>query len=89
MSTYNLNAINAIQQNPQGLQVGAGKSQIVLTTDGRLFCNGESISAEELIQIALLMKQLILDISQDDELASKYPYIREASHSWLIKSLKE
>jgi hypothetical protein len=34
------------------------------------------------------MKQLIMDMSQDKELASKYPYIQDAAHTWMMNKLK-
>jgi hypothetical protein len=29
-----------------------------------------------------------MDMSKDEELASKYPYIQEAAHTWFMNELK-
>ena len=94
MSTYNHTYFSTSQFNgtssttslTQGLSIG---NQIYITVDGYMHVDGESMRVVELLQVANIMKQMILDISRDEEVVSKYPYIREAAHTWFMQTLKK
>ena len=94
MSTYNwaglstspFNGTSATTTN--GLSVGNDINQIHITNDGYIRVGNDSIKVVELLQVANIMKQMIIDISRDEELVSKYPYIREAAHTWFMQTLK-
>jgi hypothetical protein len=92
MSTFNnykfstTGSFNGTSSVVTGL--GAFSDENSLRIEGRVASGNESIDAVELIQVANIMKQMIIDISQDEEIASKYPYIKEAAHVWFIQALK-
>ena len=74
---------------PSALQIG-GNSEPVITFgyDGTITTKAGSITSDDWITTIKVMKQLVMDMSQDEELASKYPYIRDAAHSWMMEKLK-
>jgi hypothetical protein len=94
MSTYNhtyfptsqFNGTSSATSLTQGLSIG---NQIYITADGYMHVDGESMRVVELLQVANIMKQMILDISRDEEVVSKYPYIKEAAHTWFMQTLKK
>jgi hypothetical protein len=38
--------------------------------------------------VVKLMKQIIMDMGKDPDTASKYPYIQDAAHTWMMTELK-
>lgn len=71
------------------IQIGNPDPVITFNMDGNITTKAGTISAEEWVTVIKIMKQLIIDMSKDHELASKYPYIQDAAHSWLIEELKK
>ncbi len=74
---------------PSAIQIG-GNPDPVLTIhyDGTITTKAGSITAEDWISVIKLMKRLITDMSKDQELVSKYPYIQDAAHTWFMNELK-
>ena len=73
---------------PNVIQIGNPDPVITFGLDGTITTKAGTISAEDWISVIKVMKQLIMDMSQDEELVSKYPYIRDAAHSWMMAKLK-
>lgn len=73
---------------PNAIQIGNPEPVITFAMDGTITTKAGTITAGEWISVIKVMKQLIMDMSQDEELASKYPYIRDAAHSWIMEKLK-
>lgn len=71
------------------IQIGNPEPVITFHMDGTITTKAGSITSDEWISVIKVMKQLIMDMSQDEELASKYPYIRDAAHTWLMEELKK
>lgn len=94
MSTFNYSSITTSPFNgtstttSTGLSVGNDRNQIHITNDGYIRVGDDSIKVVELLQVANIMKQMIIDISRDEEIVSKYPYIKEAAHTWFMQTLK-
>ena len=70
------------------IQIGNPDPVVTFHMNGNITTPAGTITAEDWITTIKIMKQLIMDMSQDEELASKYPYIRDAAHSWMIEKLK-
>jgi len=62
---------------------------VAFNNDGTITNKAGTISADDWIMVVKLMKQLIMDMSNDPETASKYPYIQEAAHSWMMNELRK
>jgi len=62
---------------------------IAFNTDGTITTKAGTISADDWIMVIKLMKQLIMDLSKDPDMASKYPYIQDAAHSWMMNELRK
>jgi hypothetical protein len=73
---------------PNVIQIGNPDPVITFGLDGTITTKAGTISAEDWISVIKVMKQLIMDMSQDEELVSKYPYIRDAAHTWMMNELK-
>ena len=70
------------------IQIGNPEPVITFHMNGNITTKAGNITAEEWISVIKVMQQLIMDMSQDQELVSKYPYIRDAAHSWMMEKLK-
>ena len=70
------------------IQIGNPDPVVTFKLNGEITTKAGTITAEDWITTIKVMKQLIMDMGQDEELASKYPYIRDAAHSWMIEKLK-
>jgi hypothetical protein len=77
-----------INMQPSAIQIGNPDPVITFKLDGDIITKAGTITADDWISVIKVMKQLIMDMSQDEELASKYPYIRDAAHSWMMNKLK-
>jgi len=73
---------------PNAIQIGTPDPVITFRMDGDIVTKAGTISADDWISVIKVMKQLIIDMSKDQELASKYPYIQDAAHSWFMNELK-
>ena len=70
------------------VQIGDPDPVITFKLDGDIVTKAGTITADDWISVIKVMKQLIMDMSQDEELVSKYPYIRDVAHSWMMNKLK-
>jgi hypothetical protein len=71
------------------IQIGNPDPVITFNMDGNITTKTGTITAEDWVTTIKIMKRLIMDMSTDQELASKYPYIQDAAHSWLMEELKK
>ena len=97
LTANGLNGTSWVSQMPQGItqhnttsaiQIGNPDPVVTFSLDGTITTKAGTITAEDWISVIKVMKQLIMDMSQDQELASKYPYIQDAAHTWMINKLK-
>ena len=70
------------------IQIGNPDPVITFHMNGTITTPAGTITNNDWISVVKVMKQLIMDMSQDEELASKYPYIRDAAHTWMMEKLK-
>ena len=70
------------------IQIGNPEPVITFHMNGNIATSAGTITADDWITTIKVMKQLVMDMSQDEELVSKYPYIRDAAHSWMMEKLK-
>lgn len=91
------NGANGTNWIPQGTTTNSVQSAfeirndrhtIVFNTDGTITTKAGTITSEDWITVIQLMKRLIMDMSKDPETVSKYPYIQDAAHTWLMTELK-
>lgn len=73
---------------PNAIQIGNPDPVITFRMDGDIVTKAGTITADDWISVIKLMKQLITDMSKDQELVSKYPYIQDAAHTWFMNELK-
>ena len=74
---------------PNALSIGNSPDYaIAFGYDGTITTKAGSITTDDWISVIKVMKQLVMDMSQDEELVSKYPYIRDAAHIWMMNKLK-
>jgi hypothetical protein len=78
----------APQMAHNAIQIGNPEPAITFHMDGNITTQAGTITSEDWITVIQTMKQLIMDMSKDQELVSKYPYIQDAAHNWLINELK-
>lgn len=91
------NGVNGTNWANQGMTINTTQSAfeirndrhtIVFNTDGTITTKAGTITSEDWITTVRLMKRLIMDMSKDPDMVSKYPYIQDAAHEWLMKELK-
>jgi hypothetical protein len=92
------NGVNGTNWMNQGMNLTSTQSAleikhnerifVAFNTDGTITTKAGTISADDWIMVIQLMKQLIMDLSKDPDMASKYPYIQDAAHSWMMHELK-
>ena len=84
-----LNGSSWVAPVPNSLSIGNSPDYaIAFGYDGTITTKAGTITADDWISVIKVMKQLIMDMSQDEELVSKYPYIRDAAHIWMMNKLK-
>jgi len=88
LTTNGTNGSSWSTQHTNAVQIGNPDPVITFKLDGDIVTKAGTITADDWISVIKVMKQLIMDMSQDEELASKYPYIRDAAHIWMINKLK-
>jgi hypothetical protein len=97
LTANGMNGTSWVSQMPQGItqhnttsaiQIGNPDPVITFRMDGDIITKAGTITADDWISVIKVMKQLIIDMSKDQELASKYPYIQDAAHTWFINELK-
>ena len=69
------------------IQIGNPQPVVTFHMDGNITTPVGTITADDWIIAIQTIKRLIMDMSKDQELASKYPYIQDAAHSWFMKEL--
>ena len=91
LTANGLNGTNWLspQTPPNAIQIGNPDPVITFYTNGNITTKAGNITAEDWVTTIKIMKKLIMDMSQDEELSSKYPYIRDAAHSWMMEELKK
>lgn len=82
----NVQSIGTIQS---ALEIRNDHRVISFNTDGTIETDTGTITTEDWITVIKLMKLLIMDMSKDPEIVSKYPYIRDTAHKWLLDELKK
>jgi hypothetical protein len=70
------------------IQIGNPNPVITFAMNGNITTPTGTISADDWITVIQTMKRLIMDMSQDQDIISKYPYIQDVAHTWLINELK-
>lgn len=70
------------------IQIGNPEPVITFHMNGNITTPVGTITNNDWISVIKVMKQLVMDMSQDEELVSKYPYIRDVAHSWMMEKLK-
>ena len=75
-------------KHTNAVQIGNPDPVITFKLDGDIVTKAGTITADDWITTIKVMKQLVMDMSQDEELVSKYPYIRDVAHSWMMNKLK-
>lgn len=70
------------------IQIGNPEPVITFHLNGNITTPAGTITGDDWIIAIQTMKQLIIDMSKDQELASKYPYIQDAAHTWFMKELR-
>jgi hypothetical protein len=74
----------------KAIEIKQGDDSIVaFNTDGTITSPAGAITVEDWIETVQLMKQLIVDIAQDPELAARFPYLEAAAHRWMITTLRK
>lgn len=73
---------------PNAIQIGNPDPVITFRMDGDIVTKAGTITADDWISVIKLMKRLVTDMSKDQELVSKYPYIQDAAHTWFMNELK-
>lgn len=76
-----------INAQPNAIQIGSPDPVLTFAMDGTIATPVGTITADDLISVIKVMKQLIIDMSKDQELVSKYPYIQDAAHTWFMNEL--
>jgi len=81
-------AQGTLYNTSSAIQIGGEEPIITFKHNGDITTKAGTISAEDWVTVIQTMKQLIMDMSKDQELVSKYPYIQDIAHTWLINELK-
>ena len=69
------------------IQIGNPEPVITFHMNGNITTSAGTITGDDWISVIKVMKQMIMDMSEDEELVSKYPYIRDAAHTWFMNEL--
>ena len=69
-------------------EIRGNDSVLSITQDGVVTTPAGKMHVDDWIIVTNVMKQLIMDMGKDENLASKYPYIRDAAHKWLVDELR-
>lgn len=93
LTSNGMNGTNWMSQGittqPNAIQIGNPDPVITFRMDGDIITRAGTITADDWVTTIKVMKRLIMDMSNDTELASKYPYIQDAAHHWLMEELKK
>jgi hypothetical protein len=94
LTANGLNGTNWMSQGvtnaqTKAIQIGSPDPVVTFNLDGNITTKAGTITAEDWVTTVKVMKRLIMDMSKDTELASKYPYIQDAAHHWLMEELKK
>jgi hypothetical protein len=91
---YTISANNGLgigQTQQSGITVMAPDGEAIITfhTDGRIETIGGTIQARDLTAVIKLMKRMMTDIANDEELSARFPYIKDAAHEWVMDELRK
>lgn len=78
----------SLKASHSAFEIRNDRHTIVFNTDGTITTKAGTITSEDWITVIQLMKRLIMDLSKDPDTVSKYPYIQDAAHTWLMTELK-
>lgn len=83
-------AISGSTQYSSAFQIRNNTEPVLeISQDGTITTRDGTISVGDWIQVIKLMKQFIIDVSNDEETAKKYPYLKDAAHQWMIEELRK
>ena len=88
LTANGMNGTSWSMKHTNAVQIGNPDPVITFKLDGDIVTKAGTITADDWITTIKVMKQLVMDMSQDEELVSKYPYIRDVAHSWMMEKLK-
>lgn len=79
------------QTQQSGITVMAPDGEAIITfhTDGGIETKGGTIQARDLTAVIKIMKRMMTDMANDEELAEKFPYIKDAAHEWVMDELRK
>ena len=81
-----MNSTNHAPTN--AVQIGNPEPVVTFNMDGNITTKAGTITAEDWIIVIQTMKRLIMDMSKDQDMISKYPYIQDLAHTWFMNELK-
>jgi hypothetical protein len=85
---------NRLTISSNGL-VGLGNSNMKTSSislageNAKISTDHGDIVLKDLIEIMVVMRKLIMDMSTDEDINKKYPYLRETAQSWILKELRK
>jgi hypothetical protein len=83
-------AISGATQYSSAFQIRNNAEPVLqIDLDGKITTKAGTISVEDWIQVVKLMRQFIIDVSNDQETAKKYPYLKDAAHQWMMDELRK
>jgi len=83
-------AISGATQYSSAFQIRNNAEPVLqIDLDGKITTKAGTISVNDWIQVVKLMKQFIVDVSNDEETAKKYPYLKDAAHQWMMDELRK
>lgn len=83
-------AISGATQYSSAFQIRNNAEPVLqIDLDGKITTKAGTISVEDWIQVVKLMKQFIVDVSNDEETSKKYPYLKDAAHQWMMDTLRK
>jgi hypothetical protein len=84
-------ASGILPPNKSAMHVKAedGSTVLDISYDGIITTKSGTISIDQWVVSTTVMTMLIMEMSKDDELTKKYPFVREAAHGWLVRDLQK
>jgi hypothetical protein len=79
------------QTQPSAFTITGSGGDAIITfhKDGRIETQGGTIQAHELTAVIKLMKRMMTDIANDEELSARFPYIKDAAYEWVMDELRK
>jgi hypothetical protein len=83
-------AISGSTQYSSAFQIRNDTEPVLqISQDGLITTKAGTVSVDDWIQVIKLMKQFIVDVSNDEETSKKYPYLKDAAHQWMMDELRK